>query len=240
MKHMSPPRPGPAPALVDARQRVLAAVTATDGAGARITDLAQELGVHANTVRHHLAALVDAGLVEESDAEPRGRGRPARLYRTTPAGRRARPGTDAVGYRDLAAALLEVTAGHPGLAREAGLRWGERVARGSPDPQDRPGQVVAAVTEVLDAQGFTATPAGTGREGDITLHTCPLIDEARRDPQAVCGIHESMLQGVLDAWGTGDRVELEPFAVEHGCRLSLHRPGAADRDRSTPGRTDSA
>jgi len=43
-------------------------------------------GLHANTLREHLDALVKHGLVRRHHAEPSGRGRPAWLYEATPVG----------------------------------------------------------------------------------------------------------------------------------------------------------
>ncbi|QCU78036.1 ArsR family transcriptional regulator [Citricoccus sp. SGAir0253] len=224
-----PPGPAPTPepaALGAARRRVLEAVTDAGPAGATIAGLARVLGGHANTVRHHLAALVAAGLVEEAAAPPAGRGRPARVFRVAPGADGTGAGApEAAGYRELAAALVAVAPEHPGLVREAGRHWGAQVAARHPAPPA--GAPAASVRQglagILDAQGFAAAEdAGGGLE----LRTCPLVAEAREHLRAVCGIHEAMLQGVLDAWNVPGRAELEPFALPHACRVVVR--GATD------------
>ncbi|HET9944259.1 MAG TPA: helix-turn-helix domain-containing protein, partial [Actinomycetes bacterium] len=51
--------------------------------------LAAESGLHVNTVREHLEALEQRGLVQRESAAPRGRGRPASLYRAVGPGDRS-------------------------------------------------------------------------------------------------------------------------------------------------------
>src|SRR5436190_2007968 len=49
--------------------------------GLDVPELAQRLGLHANTIRWHLAALADAGVVSSAPHPRAGRGRPRIVYR---------------------------------------------------------------------------------------------------------------------------------------------------------------
>lgn len=92
-----------APLLDPARLRVLRELAGADRA-CTVGELAQTLGGHPNTTRHHLRALLAAGLVQVPEAADEagpigagnvregGRGRPAALYVVTPQGRRTASG----------------------------------------------------------------------------------------------------------------------------------------------------
>ena len=66
------------------------------------SEIAGQVGIHPNTARFHLAALMGEGVIERTLAEPSGPGRPRVVYR-------ARPGMALGGerrYRILAEILL--------------------------------------------------------------------------------------------------------------------------------------
>ena len=81
----------------------------------RIADLAQQLGLHANTVRFHLAALVARGQVEQVVAQPQSPGRPLSCSgipsRMDPTGPRQ--------YRLLAEVLVDALAASPAPEEQA-------------------------------------------------------------------------------------------------------------------------
>lgn len=229
MAHPAGPAPTPEPTFLGpARRRVLAALAAVDSQGLTVTALSRQLGGHSNAARHHLTALVAAGLADGSAERGEGRGRPARVYRPTAAGHRALGGPDAVVGRHLVAALVSVAAPHPELVREAGRRWGKRLSGQVPVPAED--AVRTELARIMTGQGFAAVDSGdadvdavdAGKGGQvIELLTCPLLDQARQDPASVCTLHASMLQGVVQSWGSEADVVLEPFALSHGCRVTV-------------------
>ena len=84
-----------------------------------IASVADELGVHPNTVRFHIDALARAGRVEQVLGDSAGRGRPPILFR---ASRRMDP-TGPTNYQLLAGILTGYVAGRPdaaGIAAAAG------------------------------------------------------------------------------------------------------------------------
>src|SRR3546814_748074 len=84
-------------------------------------------GLHTNTVREHLDALVADGLVRRERALPSGRGRPAWLYETT--GEEAATVEYAALASVLAASLAASTEDPARAGTEAGIAWGRRLAR---------------------------------------------------------------------------------------------------------------
>src|SRR5665811_495150 len=78
LQHLSEPDPASG-ALGGSRSRVLE-VLQDSGTQLNVNDMAAKMGLHTNTVRLHLDALVAAGLAD-SEAEKRDlRGRPRKLY----------------------------------------------------------------------------------------------------------------------------------------------------------------
>lgn len=249
----TPPPAKPVRATLDpARRRLLQVLAGRSGASsATVNDLVAALGGHPNTTRHHLRALVAAGLVEERRTPPAGgRGRPAARYAVTRAGRDAaspgRQGAAAEEYVALAAAFAERLAergGDPGSdGRAVGKAWGATlVAHDAPGTSSGAddGSPTERVIGLLDRLGFSpaveregtaAAPAGvTGiRGGDanagptVLLRTCPLLDAARRHPEVVCEVHLGLVAGALEALDeSSEGVHLVPFARPGACVLGL-------------------
>lgn len=234
------PEPGSDRPLGAPRRRVLEALVEADGPdrsgsapsdsptpriGLTVATVAARVGGHANTSRYHLDALVDAGLAAAVSGPPAGRGRPALRYRATAAGRRAArsarlaPGAGETGHQELLGALLDTVTGDPRRVREAGHHWGSVVGR-RPRDADRSGNdsIREDLAGIMTSQGFTAVLEGADA---LQLRTCPLVDRAREDPQGVCGLHQSMLQAVLDAWRAPVEATLEPFALPGACRIRI-------------------
>ena len=223
---------GPAPtpgveghvALSGQRLRVLEHVRAH--APVRVVEAAAELGLHQNTVREHLDALVDLGLVERGTVTAAGRGRPAAVYRPSSSD----PGLAARDYAGLASALaghIARTSADPERdARAAGRDWGCELAEGITDDTDDPR---TAVLQVLTRLGFA--PADEGPDRGVALHQCPLLDTARRYPAVVCQVHLGIVEGLLQSIGAepGPGLDLIPFAEPGACRLVL--PVVSDHGR---------
>jgi predicted ArsR family transcriptional regulator len=176
-------------------------------------------GLHANTVRAHLALLGEMGLVE-SVPEPRRRpGRPRLLYRAVPHGEPTDP------YRALAAELAAAstepgtTPGEAAGRRLARTQRDKQVGEGAPvDPET----AVAMAVEGLDVLGFHTTTDPLGDR--LYLAQCPFADLARQD-RAICRLHREMLGGFfgeLDA-GVGVR-RLDIFVKDDLCVVHLDRP----------------
>jgi predicted ArsR family transcriptional regulator len=178
--------------------------------------LAERVGLHANTVRWHLGVLADAGLVT-SRAEARTRpGRPRIVFSAEeePEGRE--------DYRLLAAILagsLAGTAEGVATAERAGHAWGRFLVE-RPAPSIRVGADDAAdrVVALLDEHGFEPER----ENGHVLMHRCPFRDLAEEHGDVVCSVHLGLLRGALAEIGAPvTATRLEPFVGPSLCRARL-------------------
>jgi predicted ArsR family transcriptional regulator len=149
--------------------------------------LADRLGLSAAAVRRHLDALVADGLLCEGDPRPvpnRGRGRPARVYALTDAGRSAFPhayddlATTALRYLRQAGGDVAVTAFAEHRAAELTSQLREHVRRGA-----SPATRAAQLADGLSASGYAATTEAAAAGVQICQHHCPVAHVAAEFPQ---------------------------------------------------------
>ena len=172
-------------------QRVLAAVRDT-GAGVTAAGLATLLDLHVTTVRFHLERLAADGLVTGHSVPSGGRGRPRMVYQ-------------AVRVPDARAgmltALTDAASGDGPVAeraQRAGEQWAETLDLGQVGAME-------ALEDVFAQLGFA--PASVER--GLALRACPFLEDARRHPEVVCGVHRGLAMGI--ARRVGAAVELRPF-----------------------------
>ncbi len=187
---------GPAPAS-EARTRDRVARSILENGPSTATALAGRLGLTSAAVRRHLDALHADGLIE--DRAPRAsvarrRGRPAKIFAITPAGRDSFD----QDYDDLAASALRFIAesgGSEAVSAFARARVSELEARYRPLVEAAPEENrVEALAEALTADGYAATagktkgtdPSGAGAPGtQLCQHHCPVAHVAEEFP-ALC------------------------------------------------------
>lgn len=194
------------------------------GDSCTVKDLSDEFGLHANTVREHLDALADDGLVIRDSTSPQGRGRPALTYRA------AHASSDvARDYELLADVLATHLANGPEpsvRSREAGIAWGSRLlaTREVTDASDLP--------RLLRRLGYEPTEADAS--GTVILRACPVLSLARRQPDVVCGVHLGFVESLVTAAGeSAEDVRMVPMGHPLGCILQL--PLLAAPDAGTAG-----
>jgi predicted ArsR family transcriptional regulator len=208
------------------------------------SELAARLGVSPAAVRRHLDALTAQGRVEERSGGPggsaahRGRGRPARRFHLTDAGRSAFPHA----YDDLALTALRyvAAAGGPEAVREvaeqqlSGLEQRcsaavEHAARSSAGaPVDR-AQVLA---EALTAEGYAASASAISSGGQLCQHHCPVAHVAAEFPQ-LCEAETAVISRLV-----GTHVQ-RLATIAHGDGIcTTHIPGSLGvRDHGRAGNT---
>ncbi|MFI6674107.1 helix-turn-helix transcriptional regulator [Kribbella sp. NPDC050470] len=177
-------------------------------------------GLHVNTVREHLDALVRDGLAHRHQAPPAGRGRPAWLYEATGSDAAAAP--EYAGLASALAAAIHRTSTTPREdAVTAGLDWGHQLARArNAGPTSSPAAARREVVSLLDEIGFA--PQADARNNVVRLTRCPLLEAAHKYPDVVCGVHLGLARGALEEYGADDNgTELLPFAEPGACRLHL-------------------
>lgn len=215
--------PGDGAAASISQQRVLSKIRSLGGR-ASAAGLAKELGLHVTTVRNHLTALEESGMVTAIPVAERRRGRPTLEYVVV---------LDAV--RDAQGALLsafaESAVGKPELIEQIGQKmadWIESITASGPENSagtngaarsDGPLERLHGVFLML---GFHPLRVGDS----LTLRTCPFLDAATDHPEVICQIHAAVAQRLANADGLpGVQVNLAPFASPQGmCQLTIREP----------------
>jgi predicted ArsR family transcriptional regulator len=178
---------------------VSAQITAERGTRARVARLILEhgpvtaaalgerLGLTPAAVRRHLDALLADGMIESRTARPRGqrgRGRPAKTFAITDAGR----STFVHAYDDLAGSALRFLAerlGDEAVSEFAQAQVSGLVSRLEQLMREVPAdQRVRVLAEALSAEGYAASATKTGQGGEqLCQHHCPVAHVAAAFPQ---------------------------------------------------------
>ncbi|MDG3012959.1 helix-turn-helix transcriptional regulator [Speluncibacter jeojiensis] len=211
------------------RDRVLELVRAHQGP-IDAQELARATGLHVTTVRFHVDALCESGLVQRVRMARSGVGRPRTGYEPT---------AQRVDYRALAEVLALELGSTPTVrsdrARQAGRRWAARLTRGESvdDGASALDRSTAAVAEAFAAMGFVPVPrdeaetgAGESEARELELCACPIRGFAREHPEVACQVHAGLLEGLAQE---GVQVALSPFVEPELCvaRLAV-RSGPAE------------
>lgn len=165
--------------------------------------LAERLGLSAAGVRRHLDALVADGLLVEREPRPtarRGRGRPARVYALTDAGRAAFPH----GYDDLATTALRYlrsTGGEQAVVDFAEHRAAtlEDMLAGDVDRSAPPAVRTEELAESLTAHGYAATTESASAGIQVCQHHCPVAHVAAEFPE-LCEAETRAFERVLGTY----------------------------------------
>jgi predicted ArsR family transcriptional regulator len=202
-------------------------------------ELADALGLHANTVRLHLERLRDAGLVE-AEAIHRGTvGRPQHHYFLA-------PGAPGLGFdppahallAGLLAAMAERLGANPDDAADTGFVWGTEAGK-----RTRSRSCVSALVGELERLGFepvadtpgsgipgseilgSGTPGGpnpaSGAPVRIDFLHCPFRELAEAYPELVCNLHRGLCEGVVDEVGGGSIAAFSTLYDAEPCHVSV-------------------
>jgi len=201
---------------------------------ATAAEVAQRLDLTAAAVRRHLDALISDGMLEASDQHVygrRGRGRPAKVYRVTDAGR----DEFEHAYDDLAASALGYVSEIGGpeavgeFARRRLLRLEEafRMAVAVLGPDEAP----QALADLLSEEGYAASVEPSPQGGlQICQHHCPVAHVAAEFPQ-LCEAETQMIGRLL-----GTHVQ-RLATIAHGegvCTTHIPPHPASSDSRPTP------
>jgi len=218
-----PPRPAaelfPEALQLSPKQREVLDLLQTFPGGARSVDLAEQLGMHVNTVRGHLEELIAHGAVRTTTAPAQGRGRPSLIFQVRVPDNRA----IADEYVSLVEVLTDmlIDASSPTAldqAREVGRAWARRMA--STGEASTVPEALDLLMARLRELGFD--PALLSVDGtdniDIHLQSCPFVTAGGRPSMAVCAMHEGFLQESVGSAPV--RLSLRPFHPAGACTVT--------------------
>ena len=189
-------------------------------------EIGRNLGIAATGVRRHLDALVDSGDAEANPSAPwqqSGRGRPAKRYRLTAAGRAKLEHT----YDDLASAAMRQLREIGGdeavrnFARRRVQAILDGVARVDSDNDGSVADAAGRVADALTRAGYatTATRVGGPIQGiEICQHHCPVSHVAEEFPE-LCQAEQQASSEVL-----GTHVQRLASIVNGDCACTTHVP----------------
>ena len=181
-------------------------------------EIAESLGLHANTVRPHLERMREVGLLEV-DVDARGAvGRPQHRYSV--ASDAPALGLEPPAYPALAGMLASVAAQSSPASDEI-VEVGRAEGRNRTDralserdiarPTDA-SSCRSGLAKVLEAMGFDPAldAAASGERAIVGFANCPYRELAQAFPHLVCQLHRGMVEGMLD------RLNEEVVSAEDG------------------------
>jgi predicted ArsR family transcriptional regulator len=216
------PAPGAAPAMPDGHTRSAVVQLLLEAGPISASQIGERLGLSAAGVRRHLDALIDAGDAQATAAaswQQSGRGRPAKRYRLTAAGRAKLGHT----YDDLAAAAmrqLREIGGDEAVRRFARKRV-DTILAGVAVGADGVEAAADRVADALTKAGYatTTTPVRGPILGvQICQHHCPVSHVAEEFPE-LCEAEREAFAEVL-----GTHVQRLATIVNGDCACTTHVP----------------
>jgi predicted ArsR family transcriptional regulator len=188
-----------------------------------LVELARAAGVHANTVRGHVAELEEAGVLVRDHVVTGARGRPAVRYRLGEGFRL--PSTDFRGLAELLAASLASLDPSPKQLQALGEEWGRWLA-GRPATRDADELIPAAMATL----GFDARVEA----GSAQLSGCPCALLLPDRPELLCRLAAAVVDALAAV--SQDRLQVQSSVhdpVARRCELRL-APRRAPRHRLLP------
>lgn len=159
-----------------------------------VNELAAKLDLTDNAVRLHLSALERDGLVEQEGTKREGAGKPAHVFRTTPAAEALFPKP----YDRVLAELLAVLELRHSpeeldrLVREVGRRLGAGAAAASGDVRERAAHAAAVLTRLGGLAEVQEDEGGLRIQG----YSCPLGAVTAEHPET-CRLAEALVAELM-------------------------------------------
>lgn len=181
---------------------------------ATLEQLTEAVGAHPNTIRTHVKALEDAGLLFRVERDVHeGPGRPQQAWRLREGW--SVPTGDFRKLAEILAGFILKTQASPRELQGFGASWGRYLA-GRPGPKD----VRQELLSVLEQLGCSARLDGS----QVILSSCPCPLIAPENPPLICHLITAVAKGFLDASGS----ELRFKDADHDpsrrvCTLTLKR-----------------
>ena len=177
--------------------------------GLTAKELSGRLGLSLNAIRHHLKELEVGGLLAH-EREQRGVGAPVFAYRLSMAGEQVFPRRYESALTDVLETLVE-REGRDAVVGALEARYAALLRRLPSDLATLPAERrLAAVTRLLQEDGFMPGWEGSAEGGTLTEHNCAIRAVAERFPE-ICAAEERFLSAAL-----GASVDLQAHVLD-GC-----------------------
>lgn len=210
------------------RERVLQTVDELDerAVPATLRSVAERMGLPAGTVRWHVEALVQRGVLEAEPVTTHRPGRRPLRYRRAS----TTPDSGERNYQLLAQVLTGMVRtllpDSAGASEAAGREWGrylaERPAPGKSVTMDEAQEQLRGQLAELGFEPQQAAP------DEIRLLNCPFRSVAESHREIACAVHLGLMRGLLDETRSLLAVDrLVPFAAPGWCTVHLDRSGGA-------------
>jgi predicted ArsR family transcriptional regulator len=190
---------------------------------ADVIEMTAHFGLNHNAIRQHLAKLLDAGLVVESTATARGRGRPRLEYVVDPTADGRWGVTSA--YERLSVLLTEMI--HNG---ESPVEAGARAGRDHPVEGSSAEQAIGGIATAMAREGFDPAVRRRRDRTEIVLRNCPFESAALADPDTVCSLHLGIAHGLAE--GTplvvDDLIRRDPRRANCLLRVSVEEDAGSE------------
>ena len=183
-------------------------------------DIAESLGLHANTVRPHLERMRDVGLLEVATEVRSGVGRPQHLYSLAPDAPSL--GLEPPPFPLLARMLLRLAA-TAGISGDDAADVGRDQGRADATAHALDASCLEALVAELDELGFDPTVAGTddGACAVVGFAHCPFRQLAEEHPDLVCALHRGLVEGFVETVGGGEVDDFHTLVHREPCQVVL-------------------
>jgi predicted ArsR family transcriptional regulator len=181
-------------------------------------DVAEVLGLHANTVRPHLERMREVGLLDIETESRGGVGRPQHRY-SLAAGAPAL-GLEPPAFPVLARLLVRVAA-VAGLERAEVVDVGREQGRADAEQWPDDAALLDALIVEQARLGFDPEVVEHPTGATMAFAHCPFRSLAELHPDLICGLHCGMVEGLVSAWGEGTSVRFHTLVDRNPCQVEL-------------------
>jgi predicted ArsR family transcriptional regulator len=183
-------------------------------------EIAETLGLHANTVRPHLDRMRDAGLLDVTTDGRGDVGRPQ--HRFSLAADAPSLGLEPPTTPVLARMVLEMAERLHASATDA---FAVGHSEGSSRAEQYPTfpSALEALVDDLDRLGFDPVVAesDTPDNAIVAFANCPFAAYAESHPDLVCGLHHGLVAGFLDTMGDAEVAQFCSLVHRTPCQVEL-------------------
>ncbi len=193
-------------------------------------EVADTLGLHANTVRPHLERMREVGLLAVHPDNRGSVGRPQNRYAL--ASDAPSLGLEPPAFPVLARMLTDLAAAAGAaahLSAEAGAEQGReladvhaaRAAESGTDGRRPRASCLDAVTAMLADLGFDPAVVHDDDVATIAFTHCPYAELAATHPEVVCHLHRGLVQGFVESIGGAGVEAFRTLADRDPCQVEL-------------------